>query len=734
MSSTDYKASSGPDKLPPSHPPHRLLVLDDDPATGATICRIAQFSGAEAFYAADAETFFRQLEEWLPDTLALDLVMPGKDGVEVMAELGLRGCKANIIITSGVGSRVLNAASRAASDKGLNIIGVLAKPFSAASLRELLELSSSAINRSSTTRNTAAPDVNDTDLRLAIEHHQIHYALQPKFNCPTGTLAGFEVLARWTHPQKGMIPPDLFIARAEALDLIDELTRQVSEQALQWLSHIDTGELPAYTASYLKSQTTLSINLSALLLGNAELFEWMAWRCQEHGIEPERIIFEITETSAMKDPAQSLENLTRLRMQGFRLSIDDFGTGYSSMLQLVRLPFSEIKVDKTFVINAASSAESRAVIRSVIELGHSLGLTATAEGVEDMATLDFLRSIHCNQVQGFLISRPQAPDRVMPWFTKREQKREQTRVGVVRATGLLDSAPEARFDRITRLARRLFNIPVVLIVLIDDQRQYFKSSTGVTINQVPRGHAFCDWTLAGDQLQVVPDTTKDKRFCNLPSVLRGPRFRFYAGRPVCLPDGTKVGTLCMMENQVRTLDEEQQRLFCRLADMVEGELAVSSDQVTDSLSGLPDRTAFRKQMEVARELTCHMSCRSALITVTLNNLGEVNRRLGRDEGNRMIRQLSQTIRQLEQQADLVGRYRGNEFGLMLIDNSQPQVDAFCEALASAILDLNHRQPDGHGSLSCHIGLAWLDPDTGTDIEMAIERARQQVISIPGSNP
>lgn len=434
----------------------------------------------------------------------------------------------------------------------------------------------------------------------------------------------------------------------------------------------------------------------------------------------------------MKDPAQSLETLTRLRMQGFRLSIDDFGTGYSSMLQLVRLPFSEIKVDKTFVINAASSAESRAVIRSVIELGHSLGLTATAEGVEDMTTLNFLRSTHCNQVQGFLISRPLAPDQVLPWLSKREQKREQIRVAAVKATRLLDSGPEARFDRITRLARRLFNVPVVLISLIDDQRQYIKSSTGVAVSELPRDQSFCDWSLAGDDLQVVPDTTRDPRFRDLPSVLGGPEFRFYAGRPVCLPDGTKVGTLCMMESQVRDLSEDQQRLFCRLADMVEGELAVSSDQVTDSLSGLPDRTAFRKQMEVARELTCHMGCRSALITVTLNNLGDINRRQGREEGNRMIRQLSLIIRQLEQQADLVGRYRGNEFGLMLIDNSPQQVDTFCEALASTVLAWNQQQPDDNRGLSCHIGLAWLDPDTGTDIEIAIERARQQVISIPGN--
>lgn len=117
----------------------------------------------------------------------------------------------------------------------------------------------------------------------------------------------------------------------------------------------------------------------------------------------------------MEDPVTSLDLLTRMRMKDFQLSIDDFGTGYSSMLQLVRLPFSEIKVDKSFVISAARSQESRTLIKSIVDLGHNLGLRATAEGVEDQQTMDYLKEIGCDLAQGYLVARPMPGDQALAW-------------------------------------------------------------------------------------------------------------------------------------------------------------------------------------------------------------------------------------------------------------------------------------------------------------------------------
>jgi len=168
--------------------------------------------------------------------------------------------------------------------------------------------------------------------------------------------------------------------------------------------------------------TLLSVNISARTLTDFQIVDRIAARCLETGIDPALVSLELTETSAMEDPVMSLDLLTRFRMKGFQLSLDDFGTGYSSMLQLVRLPFSEIKVDKSFVMTAMRSQESRTVVKSVVDLGHSLGLSVTAEGVEDVQTLDYLRSIGCDRAQGFFIGRPMNEDAVATWRAERIQR------------------------------------------------------------------------------------------------------------------------------------------------------------------------------------------------------------------------------------------------------------------------------------------------------------------------
>ncbi|MDV7392922.1 EAL domain-containing protein, partial [Arthrospira platensis SPKY1] len=142
----------------------------------------------------------------------------------------------------------------------------------------------------------------------------------------------------------------------------------------------------------------------------------LAQRCLQLQLAPERLILELTETSAMDDPVASLGLITRLRMKGFHLSIDDFGTGFSSMLQLVRLPFSELKVDKSFVMTALQSEESRTVVKSIVDLGRSLGLRTVAEGVETAEVFDFLRKIGCDQAQGYHIARPMTGDATLRWM------------------------------------------------------------------------------------------------------------------------------------------------------------------------------------------------------------------------------------------------------------------------------------------------------------------------------
>jgi EAL domain-containing protein (putative c-di-GMP-specific phosphodiesterase class I) len=275
-------------------------------------------------------------------------------------------------------------------------------------LRKLFDLSGPVVPTAASGQKGRAglqvysPDA--TDLQSALDQDQFFAMYQPKISCFSGDLVGFEALMRWDHPQHGFIPPDRFIASAENTGMIDALTERMLDISLSW-----------FAPRYARSSVRLSINLSARSRLDDAFVDKLLARCTRAGVPADQLIFELTETSAMEDPVASLDLLTRMRMKGFHLSIDDLGTGFSSLLQLVRLPFSELKVDKSFVITAAVSSESRQVIQAIVSLGQSLGIQSTAEGVEDATTLQFLREIGCNFAQGFHIARPMEKDAAANW-------------------------------------------------------------------------------------------------------------------------------------------------------------------------------------------------------------------------------------------------------------------------------------------------------------------------------
>ena len=387
----------------------RLLVLDDDPEIGEMICAMAAGAGFETRATTDAAEFFRIEAEWHPTHVALDLIMPGIDGIVVVRQLARQRCTAAIVITSGAGPSVLEAAHRASIEHGLNVLGSMSKPFSSAELRALLR----QVRPNRTTRTIepgTAPDETKADipeeaLRAGLEGRQFRVFYQPKISCSDGRIAGFEALVRWLHPERGVIRPDAFIPLAESSGLIRELTVQVLDMAFGWLG--------TYGA---EANFLLSVNLSARTLGDMRFANQIFSACWGKGVDPARIILEVTETSAMSDPLTTLDLLTRLRIKGFQLSIDDFGVGYSSLVQLALLPFSEMKIDTSFVGNLARSQASQKIVKGIIGLGHSLGLRITAEGVEDRDALDHLRSIGCDLIQGYFIGRPMDGDAARAWI------------------------------------------------------------------------------------------------------------------------------------------------------------------------------------------------------------------------------------------------------------------------------------------------------------------------------
>jgi EAL domain-containing protein (putative c-di-GMP-specific phosphodiesterase class I)/ActR/RegA family two-component response regulator len=385
----------------------RLLVVDDDEMVGRTVAAMARRDGHEVRTTTSAEAFLDAVDDWQPEVVAIDLVLPDIDGVQILNELAARAFTASIVIMSGVGQRVLEAARRSAREHSLNIVGILPKPFSHDQLTRLLDESAAFLLEASgrpSAGNGEDAAIDVADVRHALTERQLTVFYQPKVSSGDLQLAGFEALVRWLHPTMGIVPAARFVTLAEQSDLIDELTEFVVDEALGWFATLrDCDRF---------RELHLSLNLSARLLESEAWLDRLVPRCGELGIEPPQLCFELTETAAMADPTASLDLLTRLRVKGFRLSVDDFGTGYSSMQQLARLPFSEIKIDKSFVMSAEESAESQQVIKSITELGRGLGIDTCAEGVESEWTIEFLRSLGCNYLQGFHFAKPAPGDEV----------------------------------------------------------------------------------------------------------------------------------------------------------------------------------------------------------------------------------------------------------------------------------------------------------------------------------
>jgi len=388
----------------------RVLILDDEYAVCRSIEMMVQQSGLESMSVTDATAFFQAVRDWNPTHIILDLVMPGMDGVEVVQQLADMGCTATIAISSGVGKRVLSAAQRSAAEHGLRISDVLPKPFSMSALNKFLHASRDA-EAPSTENGKLRPEVYEVitmaDVQEAIDQRQFRMMFQPKIDCLTRLARGFEALARWYHPERGLIMPDRFIPLAERAGLIGAITDQVVDLSLQWFSSIP-----------VHSHLSISINVSAKTLGSLDFPDKLQQTCRQYSIPSTQVILEVTETAATDDQLLALDMFTRLRMKGFHVSIDDFGIGNSSLALLARLPFSEIKVDRSFAMTASKSRDSRAIIKSTVDLSHSLDLRVVTEGVEDAETLDYLQEVGCDFAQGYYIARPMSGDQTLDWMSQ----------------------------------------------------------------------------------------------------------------------------------------------------------------------------------------------------------------------------------------------------------------------------------------------------------------------------
>jgi EAL domain-containing protein (putative c-di-GMP-specific phosphodiesterase class I)/AmiR/NasT family two-component response regulator len=374
----------------------RLLLIDDEPAFGQIVKKVAEASGFDVVLSDDPSVFMNTARQWHPTVIMLDLKMPGTDGVQLLRSLAADNCPAHIVLTSGSDEKILDAALQLGRERGLKMSAALPKPVRVEHLQERL----AGFKR-------VAKPLLSADLAAALAADQLFLEYQPKLDCRLGRITGAEALVRWRHPAQGIIEPGQFIALAEESGLIHGVT--------DWVVATAAAQAARWRADHLNLEIAVAVNFSASDLTDLDLPERLEQHCLNAAIEPALLTLELTETGAMREAMQMIDVLTRLRLKGFRLSIDDFGTGYSSLVQLQKAPFSEIKVDLSFVRQMMTNTSCRVIVEIIIDLARKLGLKSVAEGVEGDTTLKALIEMGCDVAQGYYISRPIAPE-LMPQF------------------------------------------------------------------------------------------------------------------------------------------------------------------------------------------------------------------------------------------------------------------------------------------------------------------------------
>jgi EAL domain-containing protein (putative c-di-GMP-specific phosphodiesterase class I)/CheY-like chemotaxis protein len=383
----------------------RVLVLEDDGFQRRFAVRLlAECGVSKVFEAASGDEALAAVRARAMDVLVCDLQTPGMDGVEFIRHVAEEQLAGSIIIASGLEPALISTVEQMASAHGLQVLGAIEKPLTKDKLQTLL--------RQYRPSQLKVPDVVELmsldEIAQGIEGDEFLPYFQPKVFIGTRRLVGTEALIRWRHPERGLVPPNAFIQVAEHTPLINELTAIMLDKSLaQCRVWLDQGW-----------PISVSINFSADVLSEVGVADHVAARTLAHGLEPAQVIVEVTESMVASNAAHMLGTLARLRMKGFGLSIDDYGTGYSSLQQLSRIPFTELKIDRSLVDGAHEKASLRTLLESSLELAHKLKLKSVAEGVETEQDWNLLKELGCDIAQGYLVAKPLPAGEVKDWYGK----------------------------------------------------------------------------------------------------------------------------------------------------------------------------------------------------------------------------------------------------------------------------------------------------------------------------
>ena len=392
----------------------RLLVVDDDLVQRVLIGKIGAKLGYDTVVASSYEAATELLTRDTFEVMALDLSLGERDGVELLrfvAERDLR--EMSIVIISGCDDRIMKATRRVVNGLKLSLGGCLTKPLDLNRLRSALELP----QRAPPVATSATPSLQITPERIlrGLADQEFFVEFQPKIGLQTGKVVGAEALARWRTPEFGMISPLVFIQIAEESGLMREVTDRVLSSAM-----LQGRKLIERTPGF-----TVAVNISGSLMSDLTLPDRIEEILRRENVAPSSLTVEITETSAMADVDRANDILVRLRIKNIGTAIDDFGTGYSSLAALARLPFSELKIDQSFIKGCESDDDMMKIVDASVALAKAFNMKVVAEGVESSEALEIIRRIGCDVAQGFFFAPSLRRSSAERWISQRNSLVEE---------------------------------------------------------------------------------------------------------------------------------------------------------------------------------------------------------------------------------------------------------------------------------------------------------------------
>jgi len=358
----------------------------------------------------DGHTALRHLTAGLAplvDAAIIDLSLPGMDALELIRRLSELKCRSGIIVVGAQSSAVLISVETMAQAYGVNIWGTLAKPVAPARLEALIQHALLPAAQRSTEGHRQLPQFSFSEVGQALQDGQFDPYFQPKIELETGQVKGLEMFARWRHPVFGVLEPVSFMRVLEQNKRIDFLDWTLIEKSVAACRVLHDQGIPI----------SVSINVDPSTLAHPQFMEQMAACLERHRIMADYITFEMTESAVLTTEPHFIERLIRLRMKGYGLAIDDYGTGRSNLQLLARIPFSELKIDRSFVDGAFKKPAIAAVLRSCLGLARNLDRRSVAVGVETKEDWDFLQGLGCTYAQGYYIAKPMPVEEFPAWLT-----------------------------------------------------------------------------------------------------------------------------------------------------------------------------------------------------------------------------------------------------------------------------------------------------------------------------